>query len=469
MEALISKELASELNIVQQEIFARNIPVLMIFEGSSGRVIGRSINEMVRCLEPRGIEYHHFDPEDVKDPKAVMGFLDRTPAAGIISMYDRSWYSTIIDRYDGDEDTMDTMLELANRYERYLSDNGVFVIKILMRARPEDLREYGPQYGQSGMSRGSFLSLDSIDPVKYRVVMLDRVYERTDTKHTPWNKIDVGEIGQTVGKLVETVLERLSDRLKGPHEPERMKIKAEYPNPRKGMDMSARCDSYEEMMDSLSEDLYHLQTVLAETDRSLILGFEGWDAAGKGSAIKHVCHALNPRGYAVSQTKAPTEAELAHTYLWRFCRDIPESGHITVYDRTWYGRMLVEPVEGFCTDDEYRRAASEINLFEKALVGSGAILLKFWMEVSPDEQLSRFQAREADPLKRWKITDDDWRNRSKWKEYDRCIDVMMESTNTPYAPWTVIESDDKKYARIKVLRTIVDTLRREISDSVMRI
>jgi polyphosphate kinase 2 (PPK2 family) len=201
---------------------------------------------------------------------------------------------------------------------------------------------------------------------------------------------------------------------------------------------------------------------LSLSDRSMVVCFEGWDAAGKGSCIKHLCHALNPRGYEVFQTKAPTEEESRHTYLWRFCKGIPTKGHITVYDRTWYGRMMVEHIEGFCTEEEYRRSPIEINTLEKIMVNNGAILLKFWLDITPEEQLRRFKKRADDPLKQWKITEEDWRNRAKWDEYDSHVDAMIESTNTDRAPWTVVDSNNKKHSRITVLKTVVDVLREEL-------
>jgi polyphosphate kinase 2 (PPK2 family) len=216
-------------------------------------------------------------------------------------------------------------------------------------------------------------------------------------------------------------------------------------------------------LSELSEQLGVLQMDLSLSNRSMIVCFEGWDASGKGSCIKHLCHALNPRGYAVFQTKAPSKEELDHTYLWRFVGGIPKKGHITVFDRTWYGRMMVEHIEGFCTDLEYGRSPIEINALEKMIVNDGAILLKFWLDISRDEQKKRFKKRTKDPLKQWKITEEDWRNRAKWKEYDEHVDVMMESTNTEYAPWVVVDANNKKHARVVVLRTVIETFKKELN------
>ncbi|MCL2032762.1 MAG: hypothetical protein FWG96_05790 [Methanomassiliicoccaceae archaeon] len=465
MQALMPNCLESELNQLQQSILAEGLPVLIIFEGSSGRVIGRVNSELIRCLEPRGVLYTHFDPSDAGGPGSIMDFLQRTPGKGQLGLCDRSWYSMMIERCKEDEckENLDKKLDACNDFERYLALNGVLLIKIVLGADESAVNEYGPQYGPNTPKK-SFLSLDHIDPAKYREMMYDnRICERTDTEYAPWNTIMVRDIGETVLETTETIIRKIRERLSS--EPAAYavpEIKRIYANPRRDVRTKKDCKPYGEIMNELSEQLGELQMDLSLSDRSMVICFEGWDAAGKGSCIKHLCHALNPRGYEVLQTKAPTEEELKHTYLWRFCRGIPQKGHITVFDRTWYGRMMVESVEGFCRKEEYRRSPLEINAFEKMLVNNGAILLKFWMDITPDEQLARFKKRAKDPLKQWKLTDEDWRNRSKWKEYDEHVDVMIESTNTEYAPWTVVDSNSKKYARVKVLKTVAETLKKEL-------
>jgi polyphosphate kinase 2 (PPK2 family) len=440
------------------------MPVLILFEGSSGRVIGRVCNELIRCLEPRGVSYKHFDPSDQDGPRTMLDFLQHTPGKGQIGLYDRSWYSSMIKKCNvkEKEKELDRMLDICNDFERYLTDNGVLLIKIVLRAEPSG--EYVQEYGSGGPKR-SFLSADYIDPLEYRDVMFDRVYVRTDTEYAPWNSISARGVGETVLKTAHTIIKAVEDGLeRKPAAAPLSDIERIYSNPRHGTESCCVCTPYEDAINELSEKLGELQMDLSLSDRSLAVCFEGWDAAGKGSCIKHLCHALNPRGYEVFQTKAPSDEEMKHTYLWRFCGSAPRKGHITVYDRTWYGRMMVEHVEGLCTDEEYGRSSSEINSFEHLMADSGTIILKFWLDITREEQLKRFEKRKNDPLKQWKITDDDWRNRSKWDEYDVHVDTMMESTNTQYARWTVIESGNKKCARVKVLQTVVETLEKELND-----
>lgn len=460
MEALIPKELSEELNRIQLDFYTAGIPVLVVFEGSSGRVINRVINEIIRCLEPRGVSYDHFDPKTA-GPRLIFDYLEGTPAKGAFSLYDRSWYSMVIDRYTGDKNSFETMIDSCNKFERYLTDNGTFVIKVLLNATPEDVEKYGADYCPALCMNNTFLSVDKIDPVKFMTTIKGGLLKATDTEYAPWNIIEVGEVRKTVIKTAEIIKECLNRRyLKGTGS-SKVRLEERYPNPRDGLELHVKY-SDEKELDEFSDKLYELQSVLAASNRSLVIGLEGWDAAGKGSVIKHLTYALNPKGYVVRQVKVPTEEELAHTYLWRFSRSMPKAGHVAIFDRTWYGRMIVEPIEELCSKEEYERSASEINDMEAMMVRSGTIIVKFWLDISSDEQLERFNKRAQCPLKQWKLTDDDWRNREKWDQYDEYVNRAISSTNTPYAPWTVIPSNNKRYARVQVIKTVVDRLRTEL-------
>jgi polyphosphate kinase 2 (PPK2 family) len=190
--------------------------------------------------------------------------------------------------------------------------------------------------------------------------------------------------------------------------------------------------------------------------------FEGWDAAGKGGAIKRVTEMLDPRGFTVSSFAAPKGDEKTHHYLWRFWKTLPRSGHIVIYDRSHYGRVLVERVEGFCNEDEWRRAYREINEFEQHQASFGMVICKFWLHISKNEQLRRFKSREVDPYRSYKLTEEDWRNRAKWDRYREAVEDMLLHTSTPHAPWTVVEAENKLYARVKVVRTVGDAIARRL-------
>ncbi len=212
---------------------------------------------------------------------------------------------------------------------------------------------------------------------------------------------------------------------------------------------------YQVALNSLAYQVYVQQ-------RPVIMVFEGWDAAGKGGAIRRVTEKIDPRGYVVYPIAAPKGDEGTHHYLWRFWNRLPEAGQIAIFDRSWYGRVMVERIEGFCTEDEWKRAYREINQFERQLIDFGTILLKFWLQVSKEEQLARFNARASDRLRSWKLTDEDWRNREKWDRYEEAVNDMLLKTSTVSAPWTVVEANSKGYARVKVLRTLVEKLTQEL-------
>jgi len=202
--------------------------------------------------------------------------------------------------------------------------------------------------------------------------------------------------------------------------------------------------------------LHELAYQVYVQERPVIIVFEGWDAAGKGGAIRRITEKIDPRGFVVYPIAAPKGDSAVRHYLWRFWRRLPETGQIAIFDRSWYGRVMVERIEGFCTEKEWKRAYREINYFERQLVDFGTILFKFWLQISKEEQLRRFEARNVDKLKAWKLTDEDWRNREKWDQYEAAVNEMLLKTSTITAPWTVVEGDSKYYARIKILRTIVD-------------
>ena len=197
--------------------------------------------------------------------------------------------------------------------------------------------------------------------------------------------------------------------------------------------------------------------------RPVIMVFEGWDAGGKGGAIKRLTEKLDPRGYVVHPIAAPKGDDATRHYMYRFWRRLPETGQITIFDRSWYGRVMVERIEDFCTEEDWKRAYREINQFERQLVDFGTILFKFWIHISKDEQLARFEARASDRLKRWKLTDEDWRNREKWEIYEQAVNDMLLKTSTVTAPWTVVEGNDKYYARVKVVQTVVEQLSKELN------
>lgn len=457
MASVIPDNLAEELTNMQRRIVDERRQVLVVFEGRSGRIMGRVINEFMNLLDPRGVSYTHFVPERVNCPREMLRYMAREPSKGQIAIYDRSWYSLAV--ADPDGIGRESILSAAVSFERFMSNNGVTVVKFFLDVKDKDIESVAKRIGAGRKADGTFLTDDHIDPGKWKGKMVLSMLSSTSTAAAPWDIVEVSDLEHAMSMIVRTFMDRTAQRFEYPLPPEVGIVEEAYPNPRADADLSSEAGNYKSELRELSEEIASLQSMLAASGKSMVVVFEGWDAAGKGGSIKRLTRALNPRGYTVHPVAAPVGDERNHTYLWRFAVNMPKAGHIAVFDRSWYGRMMVEPIEGFCTEQEYSRSASEIRGFERMIADSGGIVLKFWMEVSPEEQLVRFNARAADPSKRWKITDEDWRNREKWDVYERYIDAMISSTNTSYAPWIVVESEDKKFGRLKVLRSVRDALK----------
>ena len=308
--------------------------------------------------------------------------------------------------------------------------------------------------------------------------MNEEMLQKTDTDFAPWTIIEAIDKEYATVKIISTVIKRLEDRI--------LQIKQQKEAALSTASQPAACapavpfqssilshvdlslsytrEEYREKLKTLQDRLSFLHSELYRRQIPVILAFEGWDAGGKGGAIKRLTQALDPRGYQVNPTAAPNDIEKAHHYLWRFWQNMPKTGHIAIFDRTWYGRVMVERIEGFCTTEEWKRAYKEINDMEAQLAHSGAIILKFWMQIDKDEQERRFRERMENPEKQWKITDEDWRNREKWDQYEMAVDEMLIRTSTTYAPWIIVEGNSKYYARIKVLQTVIDALEKRMKE-----
>ncbi len=456
MGSLSGKESEAEINAVQHRLFDEKRAVSIVFEGAGGSMMSFLINGFISILEPRGVDYRHIDGGNLCD------YIAMTPPNGRIRVFDRAWYSDAV----CNRDEINGSVEKITEFERYLTDNGVILVKIFLDIDGKKISGFRDTYPVLPSEECGFLGDDDPDYERFSLEneKTSELIERTDTHNAPWHIIETGDYGETLNAVCNAVLDCLKGYASYAHVPSSPGILMPYPNPRENNDFSkSLCKSeYKKKLNKYQDKLSELQCKLALSDKSLVLVFEGWDAAGKGGSIKRVTGALNPRGYSVYPTPAPTAEEKANTYLWRFAKNIPEKGHIAIFDRSWYGRMMVEPIEGFCTENEYSRSAGEINMFERILTENGCIVIKFWMDITEDVQLDRFNDRMNDPMKRWKITDEDWRNREKWDTYEKYVNAMIEHTNTPDAPWYSVESADKHYGRIKVLKIVCETLENEL-------
>jgi polyphosphate kinase 2 (PPK2 family) len=303
--------------------------------------------------------------------------------------------------------------------------------------------------------------------------------QKTDTSYGEWTIVEATDREYAKVKIISAVVEKFANRLaeeeakkanstdalkntsdtskNTPEASESIQFGASVLD---AVDLSKSLSKteYKKKLENLQNRMTLIQSELYKRRIPVVIGFEGWDAGGKGGAIHRLTQTMDPRGYEVIPTAAPNDIEKAHHYLWRFWNRMPKAGHVAIFDRTWYGRVMVERIEGFCSEKEWRRAYNEINRMEAQLADAGAIVLKFWMHIDKEEQKKRFEERMENPNKQWKITDEDWRNREKWDAYVKAVDEMIVRTSTTYAPWIIIEGNDKLYARIKVLETVVNAI-----------
>ena len=371
--------------------------------------------------------------------------------------------------------------ELADAYddirafEQQLVDSGVVLIKLFLSITEKEQKKRFEKLVGSKETAWRVRKEDWDRNAHYEEYdeISKKMISRTHTKAAPWLIIDANKKDRAALEIIEVVADRLeaaiAEKKKGktpgvydaPIPPDRYKRGVLS---RVDLTKSLTRDEYKEKLDKLQKKVEKLHSELYRLRIPVVLCFEGWDAAGKGGAIKRLTSHLDPRGYKVCPTPAPNDVEKVHHYLWRFWNNVPKDGHIAIYDRTWYGRVMVERIEGFCTEDDWRRAYQEINDFEAHLIHHGAVVLKFWIDIDKDEQERRFNDRMQNPEKQWKITDEDWRNREKWDQYEEAVNEMIERTSTEEAPWIIVEGNSKYYARVKVLKTVVKALEEKIKE-----
>ncbi|MEN6397064.1 MAG: polyphosphate:AMP phosphotransferase [Methanoregula sp.] len=461
--------LQERLGELQRQLRDERIPVIIVIEGWNASGITMTIQELIRFLDPRGFTLSSIGKPAVEEQKhqIMWRFWNRIPAAGRIAIFARSWYSrALAEETDGPgwEKRVDRAICSINRFERNLSDDGTIFIKIFLHISKKEQkkrlleRETNPLTSWM-ITKGDWdfhRDYDAYLPV------IEEFLKKTNTPYAPWTVVGATDANYTVLMTYSTVIATLEKNIPLILHPKKQGTKTKFrfspeivPVVRRfaAPDLREKKE-YEARVAAAQKKIRDLQYLLSKRHIPLAIVFEGRDAAGKGGTIMRLTHDLNPRGYSVMPVAVPNDEEKEHQYLWRFIRNYPAAGHITIYDRSWYGRVLVERVDGLCTKADWKRAYTEINEMEEEFRNWGGGLLKFWLEVSPDEQLKRFRQRETDPHKQWKITEDDWKNREKWDLYGMAIDEMFAKTSTKYAPWTVIESDDKWYARTKTLETV---------------
>lgn len=469
--------LEPKLARLQRELKSCNVPVMIVFEGFGGAGKGTQINHLIEPMDPRGFTVYSTQAETQEEQyhPFLWRFWNKTPEKGRIAIFDRSWYGKLlVERYEKKTHKKDIpgVLEDIENFEKQLTDDGTLLIKFFLAiSEKEQGKRFDKLLSKEETSwRVSKADKDRNKHYEEYARMADEMLTRTDTEYAPWMIIEAHDERYAAVKILTTVVEAFEERYEKEQNPQPRQIDGKFgqndlkESVLKKVDLSKKLDreTYEKKLEELQKKLTLLHSEIYAKRIPVVLAFEGWDAGGKGGAIKRLTRALDPRGYTVNPTSSPNDIERAHHYLWRFWTKMPKDGHIAIFDRTWYGRVMVERIEGFCTTQEWQRAFKEMNQMEQQLVNHGAIVIKFWMHIDKEEQERRFKERQETPEKQWKITDEDWRNREKWELYEQAVDEMMVRTSTVNAPWVIVEGNDKLYARIKVLETVVDALEKRL-------
>ncbi|WP_310603071.1 polyphosphate:AMP phosphotransferase [Anaerosporobacter sp.] len=487
------EELSAKLSYLQRVCKEEGIPITILFEGFGAAGKGSMINQLILPLDPRGFDVYSTQrptEEEAKRPY-LCRFFSKLPAKGRITLFERSWYRRVLnDRIDQitSKEELECAFDDINNFEKLLTDDGMIIIKFFLYITKQEQKNRFDKLMQSKETAWRVKKYDLRQNEHYNeyLEMNNEMLENTDTKNAPWTIIEAMDFKYAQVKIMKMVVARLGEELqrrkeegKEQNQVTRMGneeiANATVPNEMEsieevrthvlaGIDLAKDIDKeeYKKKLQKLEQKLSLLHSDMYQKKIPVILAFEGWDAAGKGGAIKRITMNLDPRGYKVNPVSAPNDIERAHHYLWRFYNTFPKAGKLAIYDRTWYGRVLVERVEGFCSEEEWNRAYYEINEMEEHLSNFGAVIIKFWLHIDKEEQEKRFKARQENPEKQWKITEEDWRNREKWDEYEKAVDEMIIKTSTTYAPWVVVEGNSKHYARIKILETIVDALEKRL-------
>lgn len=474
------REAQKKLGVLAQKVKEAKLPVIILFEGWGASGKGQLISRLIEEIDPRNFKVYTIG-EPTSDEKRfpeMMRYWQKIPQYGYFSIFDRSWYRDVsISRVEQDisKKEIDARFREIIDFETMLSDDGYLIIKFFLRLSKKEQRKRFEKLEKSKATSWRVTSSDWKHHAMYDDYLhaFNEMIDRTDRDSAPWIQVDAGDKRHAALTVINCTIDRITAALAmhaAPKPESKIALRIDetiIPNPISRLsevDLSPKMDEakYKEELRSLQKRLFELHNWLYQTKTPMIIVYEGQDAAGKGGNIKRLTEGLDPRGYSVNPVAAPTIPEIQRQYLWRFWLTLPKDGHIAIYDRSWYGRVMVERIEGFCTEEQWKRAYDEMNHFERSLRNWGAIIIKFWLQIDKDEQFVRFTDRQNTPEKQWKITDEDWRNRDRWDQYEVCVDQMLRLTNTDYAPWYIIESNDKKYARIKTLKLAISAIEKEM-------
>ena len=473
LDELPIEKLELELGSLQRRCRELGIPVLLVMEGLSASGKGTMINRITLPLDPRWFKVTCIaaPTENERMRPSLWRFWRRLPAAGRLAIFDRSWYRAVLDGLANDEmddDSLDKAFGDVRAFERQLIDGGIVIIKFWLHVSKKKQKKRLEEL-QANPATSWRVSQEAIERHwkydEYQAA-IKRTFDETNRPDASWKVIKAGHVEDSIRQTLLHMVTTLRDHVllweeghrPGNAVPKEKEMPANKDAPSlRDLDLSKTLDrdEYEQLLVKRQKKARDLEHEIYRRRIPVVIVYEGWAAAGKGGNIRRLTQNLDPRGYEVIPISAPNDVEKEQHYLWRFWIEFPKAGHITIFDRSWYGRVMVERVEGFCSEADWKRAYREINEMEENFHHFGAIVIKFWLQIDANEQLSRFRARENNPLKSWKLNDEDWRNREKWPQYEEAVEEMVRRTHTIWAPWTLVESNCKRYARIKALDTVI--------------
>ena len=462
----------------QMKIKEHKIPVLVLFEGwgSSGK--GSTIGKVIKNIDPRFFKVVTMSvpTEEEKRYPFLYKYFKQIPEAGKFTFLDSGWMEqTCRERLEGklEGNAYTSRIESIRHFERQLTDNGYLVLKFFMQIDKEEQTRRKEILLSHKDTKWRVSEFDKWENEHYKkcAKVFDQYMSNTNASFAPWYIIDASDRKWAELQVLETMVSNIEVAMQNQAHSVPI-LQNVFPLKKMPKLSEIQLDGkvveeeeYRKELKTLQKELGELHNRLYLKRIPVIITYEGWDAAGKGGNIKRITEALDPRGYEVNPIASPEPHEKARHYLWRFWTRLPKSGHIAIFDRTWYGRVMVERLEGFCSENDWKRAYNEMNEFEKELKDWGAVIIKFWVQIDKDTQFARFQERQNNPEKQWKITDEDWRNREKWDAYEVAVDEMLQKTSTVYAPWHVLESVDKKYARIKALKIVIREIEKALKEN----
>ena len=469
------KKSRDRLYELQMKIKEHKLPVLVLFEGWDAAGKGSIIGKVIKNIDPRFFKVATMSApteEELRKP-FLYRYMKQIPEAGKFTFLDSGWMDETVKNVlhdDLSEDAYDKRIDSIKRFERQLTDNGYLVVKFFMHIEKDEQTDRMEKLLSDKNTKWRVSKSDKWQNEHYKkcIKVFDQYLRDTNLSTSPWYLIDAKDSKWAELQVLETLIGGIEVALQNNSHsvPLLQNIFPLETMPKLSeIELNGKVipeEEYKKELDELQDKLTDLHNCLYRKRIPVIITYEGWDAAGKGGNIKRITGALDPRGFEVHPIASPEPHEKARHYLWRFWTRLPKTGHIAIFDRTWYGRVMVERLEGFCSENDWKRAYNEINEFEKELHDWGAVIIKFWVQIDKDTQLQRFTDRQNNPEKCWKITDEDWRNREKWDLYEEAIDEMLQKTSTTYAPWHILESVDKKYARIKALKIIIEELEKKL-------